>query len=67
MSSRSGRCVTVSHVRDTVCIRLTGFVCQDDLEVSGLIDCNPIAQQVEYKSRNWLCRGGGEVGGKMAI
>lgn len=54
MPSSTGRCVTVSHLRDTVCVRLTGFMSWDDLEVSGLIDCDPITQQAEYWSRNWL-------------
>lgn len=40
-----------------MCIRLTGFVCQDDLEVPGLIDCNAITQQAEYRSRNWALGG----------
>lgn len=43
-----------------MCIRLTGFVCQDGLEVPGLIDCNPITQQAEYRSRNWVLGGGGD-------
>lgn len=55
MLSSTGRCVAVSRLRDTVSYaRLTGFMCQDDLEVSGSIDCDPITQQAEYGSRNWL-------------